>query len=109
MTPLFAVLIGLVWYLAVWLRHDATRTPIGVWRNPPQTLRRFLRLGDGSVYLAGITLEIWGLAMIIIGLASQIGVIRDPVSADVMLAAMVSLGPVAGLWLGLALVGLVRR
>jgi hypothetical protein len=109
MTPLFAILIGLAWYLAVWLRHDATRTPMGVWRNPPHTIRRFLRLGAGPVYLAGIALESWGLAMVIIGLAAQIGVIDHSVSPDVMLAAMLWLGPVAALWLGLALAGLVRR
>ncbi|HET6701409.1 MAG TPA: hypothetical protein VFH14_06390, partial [Gemmatimonadaceae bacterium] len=58
---LSVMLIGVGFYIVVWLRHDQGRTAIGEWRTPPRAVRRIFRLGAGPLHLASLAIQVWAL------------------------------------------------
>lgn len=87
-------LSGIAIALGFWGNHDVTPNPCGAgeWRSPPDFLARFLRRGEGPVFIGSVFGQIAGLTMLVVGLLTVGGPLAWPYSVG---AAVALIGAIA--------------
>src|SRR5207237_8957171 len=85
MNPVAWILMGVLWYLMVWFRHDNSRVGAGAWR-PPRLVRRLLRFGEAPVYPSGVAVQAWALSLLAAGVLGLTRLLDPDLEARLLVA-----------------------
>jgi len=108
MNPVAWILMGVLWYLMVWFRHDNSRVGAGAWR-PPRLVRRLLRFGEAPVYPSGVAVQAWALSMLAAGVLGLTRLLDPDLEARLLVATIYGAIPVGVVWVGLFLTHWLRQ
>lgn len=104
--------LGLICYAALWWSHDRgpERGGAGIVPPPPLALRRLIRARDGPVLLFPLAMQLWALAMAIVGLLRWLAVVPETAGSEVQNALILAGGSaVLGIGLAVLIIGRARQ